>query len=56
MVQVPLYKRGPPQILAITPYEATILPNSQEIIQVQFPYCRTNNVQILELLENANSM
>jgi len=28
-VQVPLWTKGPPHILAVTPYDITISPNSQ---------------------------
>jgi len=52
MIQVPLCVRGPPQIMAISPYEVTIPPNSQQILQVQFPYCKTNKVLRLEPLDN----
>jgi len=54
MIQVPLCTRGPPQIVATTPYKVTIPPNSQQILQVQFPYCRTNKVLMLEPLDNQN--
>jgi len=56
MVQVPLCTRGPPQIMAITPYEVTIQPNSQQILQVQFSCCRTNKVLMLEPLDNENAL
>jgi len=56
MIQVPLCVRGPPQILAISPYEVTIPPNSQQILQVQFPYCKTNKVLLLEPLDNKNAV
>jgi len=56
MIQVPLCVRGPPQIIAIRPYEVTIPPNSQQIQQVQFPYCRTNKVLLLEPLDNQNAV
>jgi len=56
MIQVPLCPRGPLQIIAIRPYKVTIPPNSQQILQVQFPYCRTNKVLILEPLDNKNAM
>jgi len=32
MIQVPLCIKGPPQIIAITPYEITIPPNSQQVL------------------------
>jgi len=32
IIQVPLGSRGPPQIMAVTPYEVTMLPNSQQIL------------------------
>jgi len=56
MIQVPLCVRGPPQIIAITPYDVTIPPNSQQILQVQFPYCRTKKVLLLEPLDNQNAL
>jgi len=34
MIQVPLCTRGPPQIIAITPYDVTIPANSQQVLQV----------------------
>jgi len=55
MIKVPLCVRGPPQIIAIPSYEITIPPNSQQILQVQFPYCRTNKVLMLEPLDNKNT-
>jgi len=56
MIQVPLCVCGPPQIIAISPYEVTIPPNSQQILQVQFPYCKTNKVLMLEPLDNKNAV
>jgi len=56
MIQVPLCIRGPPHIVAITPYEIKIPPNSQQILQVQFPYCKTNKVLMLEKLNNRNAV
>jgi len=54
MIQVPLCIRGPPQIIAISPYEITIPPNSQQVLQVQFPFCKNNKVLMLKPLENQN--
>jgi len=56
MIQVPLCIRGPPQIIAITPYEVTIPLNSQQVLQVQFPFCKTNKVLMLEPLDNQNAV
>jgi len=56
MIQVPVCVRGLPQIIAISPYEITIPLNSQQILQVQFPYCRTNKVLMLEPLNNQNAV
>jgi len=52
MIQVPLFAIGPLQIVAITQYEVTIPPNSQQILQVKFPCCSTNKVLMLEPLDN----
>jgi len=38
MIQVPLCTRGKSQIIAFTPYEVTIPANSQQVLQVQFPF------------------
>jgi len=56
MIQVPLCIRGPPQIMAIFPYKITIPPISQQVLQVQFPFCKTNKVLMLEPLENKNAV
>jgi len=56
MIQVPLCIGGPPQILAISPYNITIPPNSQQVLQVQFPSCKTNKVLMLEPLDNKNAV
>jgi len=56
MIQVPLCIRGPPQIMAITPNKITIPLNSQQVLQVQFPFCKTNKVLMLEPLDNQNAV
>jgi len=56
LIQVPLCTRGMPQIVEITPYEVTILLNSQQVLLVQFPYCKTNKVLMLESLDNKNAL
>jgi len=56
MNQVPLCIRGPPHIIAITPYDITFPHNSQQVLQVQFPFCTTNKVLILEPLDNKNAV
>jgi len=56
MIQVPFCIRGPPQIIAITPYEITIPTNSQQVLQVQFPFCKTNKVLMLKPLDNQNAV
>jgi len=56
MIQVPLCIRGPPQIMAISPYEITIPPNSQQVLQVKFTFCKTNKVILLEPLDNKNAV
>jgi len=56
MIQVSLCIKGPPQIIAITPYEITIPPNSQQVLQAQFRFCKTNKVLMLEPLDNQNAV
>jgi len=56
MIQVPLCVQGLPQIKAISPYEVTLTPNCQQILQVQIPYYKTNKVLLLEPLDNQNAV
>jgi len=46
----------PPHILAITPYNLTIPPNSRTHLPLRLPYWRTSKILLLEPLYNRNNV
>jgi len=53
-VQVPQWNKCPPHILAVTPYDVTIPPNSQQILPIKQPDCNTNKRLMLRPIYNKN--
>jgi len=56
MVQVPQWNKCLPHIVALTPFDVTIPPNSQQILPIKQPDCNTNKGLMLRPLYNRNGV